>query len=249
MLFPEGLHVWSDALWRVDGSDDLPIARDAYDLSSLSTPKQVAQVLLGFCGRDLDHASPPFSLDQHYDYKWAGLRRLQAPRQPSTSEQHSKGDDRSQEGVQDLLADDADRASREVRGADDQRHWRAEEKRQAVVFGETAGGRQLDGVAPPLRGLSEVLDAVGDRAEVLLGGSIRRGGVVAKAVALGARAVLVGRAYDYGLAAAGREAVTRAIEILRSELERTSRLLGCPSVQGLDGRYFDLPANWPSTTN
>ena len=65
------------------------------------------------------------------------------------------------------------------------------------------GGRQLDGVAPTLRVLPEVVEAAGSRVEVLLDGGIRRGGDIAKALCLGARAVLVGRAYAYGLGAAG----------------------------------------------
>lgn len=126
----------------------------------------------------------------------------------------------------------------------------ADDARRAVDAGASAvvvsnhGGRQLDGVAPTLRILPEVLDAVGGQVEVLLDGGVRRGGDVAKALALGARAVLVGRAYAYGLAAAGREGVARAIEILRSELERTLKLLGCPSVHELDMSYAGSPAGW-----
>ncbi len=127
----------------------------------------------------------------------------------------------------------------------------ADDARKAVDNGASAvvvsnhGGRQLDGVAPTLHVLPEVLAAVGDQAEVLLDGGIRRGADVAKALALGARAVLVGRAYAYGLAAAGREGVSRAIEILRSELERTLKLLGCPSVHELDASYLGSPSGWP----
>ena len=110
----------------------------------------------------------------------------------------------------------------------------ADDARRAVDAGARAivvsnhGGRQLDGVAPTLRVLPEVVAAVGGRVEVLLDGGIRRGGDVAKALALGARAVLVGRAYAYGLGAGGGAGVTKAIEILRADLERTLRLLGCP---------------------
>src|SRR5262249_55713538 len=71
------------------------------------------------------------------------------------------------------------------------------------------GGRQLDGVAATIRVLPEVLAAVGDRIEVLLDGGIRRGSDIVKALSLGAKAVLIGRAYVYGLSAAGREGVTR----------------------------------------
>src|ERR1700730_9894023 len=96
------------------------------------------------------------------------------------------------------------------------------------------GGRQLDGVAPTLRILPEVVASAGDRVEVLLDGGIRRGSDVVKALCLGARAVMVGRAYAYGLGAAGGAGVARAIEILRSDLVRTLKLLGCASIAELD---------------
>jgi isopentenyl diphosphate isomerase/L-lactate dehydrogenase-like FMN-dependent dehydrogenase len=103
------------------------------------------------------------------------------------------------------------------------------------------GGRQLDGVAPTLRVLPEVVAAVGDRIEVLLDGGIRRGSDIVKALCLGARAVMAGRAYAYGLGAAGGAGVSRAIEILRSDLVRTLKLLGCASVAKLDRSYVDVP--------
>ena len=74
-------------------------------------------------------------------------------------------------------------------------------------------------------------------------GGIRRGGDIIKAVCLGARAVLVGRAYAYGLAAAGEAGVVRALEILRADLERTLKLLGCASIPALDRSYVDVSAN------
>src|SRR6185295_1342863 len=88
------------------------------------------------------------------------------------------------------------------------------------------GGRQLDGVAPTLRALPEVVAAVGGRAEVLLDGGIRRGTDIVKALCLGARAVLAGRAYAYGLGAGGEAGVARAIQILKADLIRTLKLLG-----------------------
>jgi len=106
------------------------------------------------------------------------------------------------------------------------------------------GGRQLDGVAPTLRVLPEVLAAVDAQVEVLLDSGIRRGSDIVKALCLGARAVLVGRAYAYGLGAAGVAGVTRAIEILREDVVRTMKLLGCSSVQELDRSFVEVPAEW-----
>jgi len=108
------------------------------------------------------------------------------------------------------------------------------------------GGRQLDGVAATIRVLPEVMAAVGDRIEVLLDGGIRRGSDIVKALSLGAKAVLVGRAYVYGLGAAGGEGVARAIEILRTDIARTLKLLGCPSVRELDRSYVNVPPDWLS---
>jgi isopentenyl diphosphate isomerase/L-lactate dehydrogenase-like FMN-dependent dehydrogenase len=128
----------------------------------------------------------------------------------------------------------------------------ADDARRAVDAGAEGivvsnhGGRQLDGVAPTLRVLPEVVAAVGDRTEVLLDGGIRRGSDIVKALALGARAVLIGRAYVYGLGAAGGPGVTRAIDILRADLLRTLTLLGCASAAGLDRSFLELPAGWPS---
>jgi L-lactate dehydrogenase (cytochrome) len=106
------------------------------------------------------------------------------------------------------------------------------------------GARQLDSVSPTLRALPEVLDAAQGRAEVLMDGGIRRGADVVKALCLGARAVLVGRAYAYGLGAAGAAGVSRAIEILRTDIVRTMKLLGCRSVGELDRSYIDVPSEW-----
>ncbi|HEY6485299.1 MAG TPA: alpha-hydroxy acid oxidase [Candidatus Cybelea sp.] len=110
---------------------------------------------------------------------------------------------------------------------------------EAVVV-SNHGGRQLDCVAPTLAALPEVVDAVAGRAEVYLDGGIRRGSDVVKALCLGARAVLVGRAYAYGLGAAGGAGVLRSIEILRSGVVRTLRLLGCRDVCELDRSYVEF---------
>ncbi|HUO83326.1 MAG TPA: alpha-hydroxy acid oxidase [Gammaproteobacteria bacterium] len=125
-----------------------------------------------------------------------------------------------------------------------------DDARRAVGEGADAivvsnhGGRQLDGVRPTLRVLPEVLEAVDGRVEVLLDGGIRRGSDIVKALCLGARAVLIGRAYAYGLGAAGGAGVARAIEILQSDLVRTLKLLGCPSTAELDRSYLNVPAAW-----
>jgi L-lactate dehydrogenase (cytochrome) len=129
-----------------------------------------------------------------------------------------------------------------------------DDARRAVDAGADAivvsnhGGRQLDTVAPTLRVLPEVVAAVNDRIEVLLDGGIRRGSDVVKALCLGARAVLIGRAYAYGLGAAGGDGVARAIEILRADALRTLKLLGCASVAELDRSYVDVPASWDQKT-
>ena len=91
------------------------------------------------------------------------------------------------------------------------------------------GGRQLDGVAASLDALPEVVEAVGDRAEVLLDSGVRRGTDVVKALALGARAVLVGRAALYGLAVDGAAGVERVLSLLRGEVELALALCGCAS--------------------
>jgi len=108
------------------------------------------------------------------------------------------------------------------------------------------GGRQLDGVPATIRTLPEIVAAVGDRIEVLLDGGIRRGSDIVKALSLGAKAVLVGRAYAYGLGAAGGPGVARAIDILRTDIVRTLKLLGCPSVRELDRSYVRVPPDWRS---
>ena len=91
------------------------------------------------------------------------------------------------------------------------------------------GGRQLDGVPASIEALAEVVEEVGDRCEVLLDGDVRRGIDVVTALALGARAVLVGRPVLWGLAVAGEAGVTKVLELLRAEIETALALLGCAS--------------------
>jgi len=139
-------------------------------------------------------------------------------------------------------------------------HWRGpivvkgvltgDDARHAIDAGATAisvsnhGGRQLDCVPASLRALPEVVKAVNGQIEVWMDGGVRRGTDIVKALCLGARAVLCGRAYAYGLAAAGEAGVTRAIEILRTDLDRTLKLLGCASVSKLDNSYVNVPDSW-----
>jgi L-lactate dehydrogenase (cytochrome) len=121
---------------------------------------------------------------------------------------------------------------------------RAVEEGAAAVVVSNHGGRQLDEVYPTIRALPEVVAAVGGQTEVLLDGGIRRGGDIVKALCLGARAVLIGRAYAYGLAAGGYHGVKKAIQILCEDVERTMRLLGCASVSELDESYIEYPREW-----
>jgi isopentenyl diphosphate isomerase/L-lactate dehydrogenase-like FMN-dependent dehydrogenase len=129
-----------------------------------------------------------------------------------------------------------------VHTADDAR--RAIDQGAAAMVVSNHGGRQLDGVAPTLRVLPEVIAAVNGQAEVLLDGGIRRGSDVVKALCLGAKAVLIGRAYAYGLGAAGGAGVARTIDILRSGIIRTMKLLGSASVRDLDRSFVKMPAEW-----
>ncbi len=120
----------------------------------------------------------------------------------------------------------------------------AEDARRAADIGATAvivsnhGGRQLDGVPATLDCLPEIVDAVGDRVEVLLDGGIRRGTDVLKALALGARACMIGRPYLYGLSTAGEAGVSRALDILRNELTRDLALLGCQTPAQVSAQHL-----------
>ena len=103
-----------------------------------------------------------------------------------------------------------------------------------AVIVSNHGGRQLDGAVSAVQALTEVVDAVAGRAEVILDGGIRRGSDVVKALALGARACMIGRAWLYGLAAGGEAGVTRSLEILMKEIDITMALLGRTTVAQLD---------------
>ncbi len=121
---------------------------------------------------------------------------------------------------------------------------RALDEGVAGVVVSNHGGRQLDTCRPTARALPEVLNAVNGRAEVFVDGGIRRGADVVKAICLGAKAVLIGRAYGYGLAANGHAGVERAIAILKADIERTLILLGCASIRDLNGSYIEIPGTW-----
>lgn len=115
-----------------------------------------------------------------------------------------------------------------------------EDARLALEHGADAvivsnhGGRQLDHSRSSIAALPAIVDAVGDRTEVILDGGVRRGGDILKALALGARACMAGRPFLYGLAAGGERGVTRAIDLLRNEVDNNLALLGRASVQDLD---------------
>ena len=99
-------------------------------------------------------------------------------------------------------------------------------------------------MAPSLAALVEVVAAVGDQIEILVDGGVRRGADVVKAVALGAKAAMAGRAWAYGLAAAGRPGVERVITLLRQDIDRTMRLAGAATVADIDRTLVRVPAEW-----
>lgn len=116
----------------------------------------------------------------------------------------------------------------------------------AAVIVSNHGGRQLDSTPAAIHVLPEVVGAVGSQVDVLMDGGIRRGSDIVKALCLGARAVLIGRAYAYGLAAAGENGVAHALGILKEDLERTLKLLGCSSVSKLNPSFIGAaPARAP----
>ncbi len=102
------------------------------------------------------------------------------------------------------------------------------------------GGRQLDRAPVPLHLLPDIVDAIGERGTVMLDTGIMHGGDIAAALALGADFTLIGRAYLYGLMAGGEAGVARCIEILTAEIERTMKLLGVTSIDGLNRDHVRL---------
>lgn len=126
----------------------------------------------------------------------------------------------------------------------------ADEARRAVDHGAAAvvvsnhGGNRLDGTVPSLPALPGVVAAVGDQVDVLFDGGVRTGTDVVKALALGAKAVGLGRAYLYPLAAAGEEGVRRILEILCRDIDRTLAYLGCESLDQLGSELLEYPGTW-----
>jgi L-lactate dehydrogenase (cytochrome) len=122
-----------------------------------------------------------------------------------------------------------------------------DDARKAVDAGVTAisvsnhGGNNLDGTPAAIRALPAVVDAVGDQVEVLMDGGIRRGSDVVKALALGAKAVLIGRAYLWGMAAAGQHGVTNVLEVLRQGIDSTLLGLGKSGIDELSRDDLIIP--------
>ena len=116
----------------------------------------------------------------------------------------------------------------------------AEDGRRALDLGcdgvvvSNHGGRQLDAAPATIDVLPEVVAAVGDKMEILVDSGVRRGSDVLKALALGAKAVLVGRPYVWGLAVGGQDGVSHMLALLRAEMERSLQLMGCSSIHDLD---------------
>jgi L-lactate dehydrogenase (cytochrome) len=124
------------------------------------------------------------------------------------------------------------RAIKGILSADDAR-CAVDEAGASAVIVSNHGGRQLDGAAASLEVLPRIVEAVGDRAEIILDGGVRRGTHVLKALALGAKACSLGRPYLWGLAAGGESGVRHALDILRSELIRDMRLSGCADLAAI----------------
>jgi L-lactate dehydrogenase (cytochrome) len=102
------------------------------------------------------------------------------------------------------------------------------------------GGRQLDGAPSPLSLIAPVADAIGGRTEIICDGGVRRGSDIVKALAAGANACMAGRAYLYGLGAAGERGVDRVLDWFRSDVVRSMTLLGVDDVNALDRSVLDL---------
>jgi L-lactate dehydrogenase (cytochrome) len=141
------------------------------------------------------------------------------------------------------------------------RHWgrpfaikglqSTEDLRIAANIGCTAvvlsnhGGRQLDGASATVDLVANMVDTVGERVEIILDGGVRRGTHIVKALAMGARACMMGRPYLYGLAAFGQQGVARVLQLLREETERTLALLGCSTVDEAGREHLRVAGELP----
>ena len=121
---------------------------------------------------------------------------------------------------------------------------RAVDRGASAIIVSNHGGRQLDGMRATLPAMLEVLDAVGDEVEVIFDGGVRRASDAIRAICLGAKAAMIGRAWAYGLGAFGEPGIDRILTIFRTELDRAMRLLGCLSVSALDRSYVEVPDTW-----
>jgi isopentenyl diphosphate isomerase/L-lactate dehydrogenase-like FMN-dependent dehydrogenase len=127
---------------------------------------------------------------------------------------------------------------------------RIDDAKRVVDLGASAlsvsnhGGNNLDGTPAPIRMLPAIVDAVGDQIEVVLDGGVRRGSDVVKALALGARAVMIGRAYLWGLAANGQAGVENVLDILRGGIESTMYALDKSSIEDLNRDDVVAPADF-----
>lgn len=110
------------------------------------------------------------------------------------------------------------------------------------IFISNHGGRQLDGLPSPLEVLPQIAAAAGEQLTIMVDGGFRRGTDIVKALALGADMVFIGRAAMYGVAAGGEAGVRRALQLLRSEVDRVLALLGCASIEELGPQYLRMPA-------
>lgn len=125
-----------------------------------------------------------------------------------------------------------------------------ESARKAVEYGANGivvsnhGGNMLDGTIPTLRALPEIIDAVGDQIDVVIDGGIRHGTDVVKAMAMGAKAVSVGRAYVYGLLAAGYPGIVRMLDLLKTETASALTWLGTNSIHEIDPESLIIPPHW-----
>jgi L-lactate dehydrogenase (cytochrome) len=100
------------------------------------------------------------------------------------------------------------------------------------------GGRQMDGCPAPIEVIGDIVDAVGDKLEVILDGGIRRGTHILKALAMGAKACMGGRAYLYGLAAGGEEGAYSSLKLLKDEVQNNMILLGCTDISQISSDYL-----------